>query len=160
MMHRNRGYFAIGVEHPKNQDNIGTLMRSAFCFDAGLMFTIGRRFPKQCTDNVKSWRHIPIIEYADVLDFEAHIPYACVPIGVELTDDARPLETFTHPERAIYLLGPEDGSLSKAAQAICRDIVQINVRYCLNLAVAGSILLYDRSMKAASICKESPVCKE
>lgn len=145
---KGRGYFALGVERPKHADNIGTLLRSAVCFDAAFLYTVGRRFPKQASDTVRSWRHTPIIEFADVEDWHAHLPFDCVPVGVELVEGARPLESYTHPQRAIYLLGPEDGSLSRAAQDVCREIVQIDTRYCLNLAAAGTVLLYDRCAKA------------
>ncbi len=142
-----RGYFGIGVERPKGSDNYGTMLRSAFCFDAAYIYTVGRRFPKQCSDTTQSWRHVPAFEYADVADWAAHIPYDAVPIGVELSDRAKPLETFTHPERAVYILGPEDGSLSREAQLVCRDVVQIDTRFCLNVASAATVLLYDRNMK-------------
>lgn len=150
---RSRGYFAIGVERPKNEDNIGTLLRSAVCFDAAFMFTVGRRFPRQASDTLRSWRHTPIMEYDNVADWHAHIPYDCVPVGVEISDRARPLETFVHPERAIYILGPEDGSLSREAQLACAHVVQIETRYCLNLAVAGSVLLYDRHAKRGPVAQ-------
>ena len=63
---RSRGYFGIGVERPKTPANIGTLWRSATCFDASFIFTIGRRFPEQSSDTTKTWRHIPKMEYRDV----------------------------------------------------------------------------------------------
>lgn len=142
-----RGYFGIGVERPKTADNVGTLMRSAMCFDAAFTFTIGRRCPKQASDTLRSWKHVPTFDYRDVQDWREHIPYDCIPIGVELSDNAVPLERFSHPHRAVYILGPEDGSLSRAAQEVCRDIVQIDTRFCLNLAAAGTVLLYDRNKK-------------
>lgn len=142
------GYFGVGVERPKTTANVGTLWRSAVCFDAAFTFTIGRRCPTQASDTVHSVRHIPTHEYADVADWRAHIPYDCAPIGVELVDGAVALESFVHPPRAVYLLGPEDGTLSKAAREACAAVVQIDSRFCLNLAVAGSIVLYDRAAKA------------
>ena len=60
---------------------------------------------------------------------------------------ARDLGTYCHPERAIYLLGGEDKTISEEAQQICTSIVKFNSKFCLNVAVAGSIVLYDRSTK-------------
>lgn len=147
---RSRGYFGIGIERSKTEANVGTLWRSAFAFGASFVFTIGRRYPRQSSDTTESWRHIPLLEYADVDDFRAHIPYDCQVIGVELLDGAGALETFTHPQRAIYLLGPEDGSLSRRAQSLCQHIVRFDTDYCLNVAAAGTVVMYDRNAKAAA----------
>lgn len=142
-----RGYFGIGVERSKTEANIGTLWRSAFALGADFIFTIGRRYPKQASDTTQAWRHIPLLEYEDVDDFRKHIPYDCPVVGVEITETAKSLETYTHPQRAIYLLGPEDGSLSKAAQEICLHIIKFDSRVCLNVASAGTIVMYDRNLK-------------
>lgn len=55
-----RGYFGIGVYHPKNVINIGTLWRSANCFGADFLFTIGHRYKHQGSDTLKTYRHIPL----------------------------------------------------------------------------------------------------
>ena len=142
-----RGYFGIGVERSKVAANVGTLWRSAYSLGASFIFTIGRRYPPQCTDVVKAWRHIPLLEYVDVEDFHRHIPYDCQVVGVEILPIAQALETFHHPQRAIYLLGPEDGSLSRAALDLCQAVVQFDSAYCLNVAAAGTVVLYDRRAK-------------
>lgn len=143
-----RGYYGIGVERSKTPANVGTLWRSAYSLGASFIFTIGRRYPRQASDVTETWRHIPLYEYADVTDFAEHRPYDCQVIGVELHPEARPLETFTHPHRAIYLLGPEDGSISKGALALCQHLVQFDSTYCLNVAAAGTVVMYDRQAKA------------
>lgn len=153
-----KGFFAIGIEHSKVSANVGTLMRSAVCFGASYVFVIGARYPRQCSDTVKSWRHVPLFEYADIEDFNDHRPIDVPLIGVELADGAKPLETFAHPDRAIYLLGPEDGSLSLKAQGFCQSLVKFNSRFCLNVAAAGSVVLYDRTAKSSTpLMAERPV---
>jgi tRNA G18 (ribose-2'-O)-methylase SpoU len=142
-----RGWCAIGIERAKTEANLGTLWRSAVCMDAAYVFTIGKRFRRECTDVPKSWRKMPVFSFNDLDDFLEHRPYDVPLVGVELTDSARPLETYTHPERALYLLGPEDGSLSQTAQAHCQHILSFDSKYCLNVATAGSIVLYDRQTK-------------
>ena len=142
-----RGYFGIGVERSKTEANVGTLWRSAFALGAAFIFTIGRRYPKQATDTTQSWRHIPLLEYPDLADFLAHRPMDSQLVGVELCEQADALETFQHPQRAIYLLGPEDGSLSSAALGACQYVVQFESRYCLNVAAAGTVVMYDRQTK-------------
>lgn len=142
-----RGYYGIGIERSKTEANVGTLWRSAYNLGASFIFTIGRRYPKQATDTTESWKHIPLLEYIDIADFRSHVPYNCQIIGVELAERARPLETFVHPERAVYILGPEDGSLSKDTQSLCQHVVKFNSKYCLNVAAAGTVVMYDRQMK-------------
>lgn len=143
-----RGYFGIGIENGKTERNIGTLWRSAHCFGAAFIFTIGARYLKQPTDTTKAWLHVPLYEYQDFHDFNKYKPIDSELVGIELDTKATPLETFIHPERALYLLGPEDGSISFAAQENCDYIVQIGSKYCLNVAIAGSIVMYDRNMKS------------
>lgn len=145
-----RGYFGIGIERSKSEVNVGTLWRSAYNLGASFIFTIGRRYPKQASDTTQSWRHIPLLEYSNVEDFRNHIPFDCIPIAIELTSDAKSIRDFKHPERAVYILGPEDGSISKALQDICKTVICIESKYCLNVAVAGSIIMYDRQVKNAS----------
>lgn len=142
-----RGWCAIGIERGKDPKNLGTLWRSAVCFGATYVFTIGYRFKRESSDTPKSWRKLPCFSYEDFDDFASHRPYDVPLVGVELADDAKPLESFTHPERALYLLGPEDGSLSSEAQALCQQLVAFRSLYCVNVATAGSIVLYDRQTK-------------
>jgi tRNA (guanosine-2'-O-)-methyltransferase len=140
-----RGYFGIGVERAKTLENLGTLWRSAACLGANFVFTVGDRYHRDPTDTIKSWRHLPYWRFDSWDDFRT--PYDCITIGVELVEDAKPLERFAHPARCVYVLGPEDGSLSKAALERCQDVVRFSSRYCLNVAVAGSVVLYDRQAK-------------
>lgn len=142
-----RGYCGIGVQKIKTPANVGTLWRSAVCFGADFAFTVGRRYNREPADTVASYRHLPMWHFADTEDFLAHMPYDCQLVGVELHPHARALETFQHPEHAIYILGPEDGNLSEQIVEHCQHLVRVNTAYCLNVAVCGSIVLYDRIMK-------------
>jgi tRNA G18 (ribose-2'-O)-methylase SpoU len=146
-----RGFFAIGIEHPKTSVNVGTLWRSAAIFDAAFLFTIGRRFPRQASDTLKSWRHTPMFEFQSVDDLVDHLPHSTPLVGVEIDDRAKSLAGFHHPERACYLLGAEDGGLKHQTRERCHALVQIPTPrpFCLNVATAGSLLLYDRVSQTA-----------
>jgi tRNA (guanosine-2'-O-)-methyltransferase len=145
-----RGYFGIGIENHKTVSNLGTLWRSANIFNAGFIFTIARRYEKQCSDTLKTDRHIPLYNYKNLSAFYDHLPYNCQLVGVELVESSVSLTGFKHPERAIYLLGAEDHGLSKQALGMCHKVVQIPTakELCLNVAVAGSLVMYDRFQKA------------
>lgn len=142
-----RGYFGIGIENAKTEFNVGTLWRTAQSLGASYIFTVGRRYSRQASDTTDASKHIPLYHFASFDAFYAHIPYNCMLVGIEITPLARPIDYFTHPERAVYLLGAEDHGLSKRAMSKCHAIVTIPGKYCLNVAVAGSIVMYDRLSK-------------
>jgi tRNA(Leu) C34 or U34 (ribose-2'-O)-methylase TrmL len=66
---------------------------------------------------------------------------------VELVDGARSLPEYTHPDRALYIFGPEDGSLDKEIRDWCEDVVYIPTQGCMNLAATVNVVLYDRMAK-------------
>ena len=139
--------FAIGIENVKHGVNLGTLLRSAYNLGASLVFTVGRRYERQHSDTVKAYRHIPLLHFIDWDDYKRHAPFDWIPIAVEVSLNAVDLRDFVHPKSASYLLGPEDGSLSREAMALAKIIVTIPSRLCLNVSVAGSLVMYDRCLK-------------
>lgn len=142
-----RGYFGVGIENTKTVGNVGTLWRTAYTFDAAFIFTIGRRYVPQCSDTVQAWRHTPLFTYPTFADFCVNLPHDCQLVGVERAVQAQPLEAFTHPQRCVYLLGAEDHGLSSDALSRCHRVIQLPGRFCLNVAVAGSIVLYHRHVQ-------------
>lgn len=144
-----RGFATIGVYQPKTEANVGTLWRTAFAFGVALVFTVGRRYQRQASDTVATPRHVPLLHFSSMADLREHLPHGTPLIGVELTDEATPVRAFHHPERAAYLLGAEDHGLSPAVLAMCHRIVVLPGRHCLNVAVAGSLILYDRWLRGA-----------
>lgn len=146
-----RGYFAIGVYHAKTEVNIGTLWRSASAFGAAFVFTVGARYRKQAADTTKTDRHTPLFHFTDMDDLLSHLPNGCPLVAVELLDKATPLNRFTHLERDCFLLGAEDHGLPPEVIAKChRKVVIPHAAQCLNVAVAGSIVMYDRAAKGAA----------
>lgn len=143
----NRGYFEVGIYHGKTPANVGTLWRSAFQMGASGIFTIGRRYPKQASDTVQAYRHIPLRDFATFDDFLAAQPYDCQLVAVEM--GGTPLSSFTHPERCIYLLGAEDHGLPAEVLAKCQRRVSLpSIRTnSFNVSVAGSLVMYDRMVK-------------
>jgi tRNA G18 (ribose-2'-O)-methylase SpoU len=143
-----RGYCGIGIMAGKTEQNVGTLWRSANLLEASFIFTIGGRYRRQCSDTMQTPRHIPLWEFEDFESFCHSRPAGCGLVGIELDERARPLEGFCHPPRAIYLLGAEDVGLPSEVLECCESIVQLPGRHSLNVAVAGSIVLYDRLSKS------------
>lgn len=139
-----RGFAGIGLFNPKSPINVGGAMRAAWCYDAAFVAMTGIRFKKAPTDTFASWRHIPTFRTDDLLSV---VPYGCVPVAVDLIEGATPLPEYEHPQRALYIFGPEDGTLGKAITSSCRDVIAIPMRGCSNLAATVNVVLYDRMVK-------------
>lgn len=142
-----RGFFGIGICHGKTKANLGTLWRSADLLGAAFVFTVGARYKQQSSDTTKAWRHVPLHHYETVDDLVRHLPHSCPLVGIELDERAIELSGFSHPERAAYLLGAEDHGLTKDEIAACHSLVQLPGRYSMNVAAAGTVVMYDRHVK-------------
>ncbi len=143
----NRGFFEIGIFHGKTEVNLGTLWRSAYQLGAAGIFTIGRRYKTQSSDTTKTWRHIPLRQYVSIDQLIETLPNSCPLVGIEMGGSV--LSSFAHPERACYLLGAEDHGLPDNVAERCHHLVSIESMRTtsFNVAVAGSIVMYDRMVK-------------
>lgn len=140
-----RGYAAIGLCHPKTEANVGSVLRAAHCYGASLVVSSGERIkPTVATNTPQAHRHIPYLQVEAILDA---CPYDCIPVVVELEPGSTPIQDFSHPERAFYILGPEDGSVPPSVSERCPLHVYIPTRYCMNLAATANVILFDRMMK-------------
>ena len=142
-------FFGIGIQNGKTPENLGVLWRSAQNMGASFIFTIGNRYAKQASDTHNAVKSMPYYHYKTFEDFLQHIPKGARIVGVELDDSAISLENFEHPRRCVYLLGAEDHGLSKKAIESSHFLVKFNSTLSLNVAVAGSIVMYDRNLAKA-----------
>lgn len=136
--------------------NLGNMMRSAHAFGASFTFTVGATYNalEARADTSKSQQHLPHYDWR-TLD-EMTLPKGCKLVGVELVEEAIDLPSFRHPLRAAYVLGPERGSLSAPLLARCDYVVKIPTHFCINVAMAGAIVMYDR-VKTLARFAERPV---
>jgi tRNA G18 (ribose-2'-O)-methylase SpoU len=148
-----RGFFEIGIYHGKTVANVGTLWRSAYQLGASGIFTVGQRYSRQASDTVKAYKHVPLRTYLNFDALISGLPYSCPIVAVEM--GGRSLPSFFHPERAVYLLGAEDSGIPASVLARCHHVVSlpsINTN-SYNVAVAGSIVMFDRQAKAGAFQK-------
>ena len=138
-------FFGIGIQNGKTPENLGVLWRSAQNLGASFIFTIGNRYAKQASDTHNAVKSMPYYHYENFQEFFKNIPKGTRIVGVEMTENAMLLEDFEHPRRCVYLLGAEDHGLTKEAINESHFLVQFPSKYSLNVAVAGSIVLYDRT---------------
>jgi tRNA G18 (ribose-2'-O)-methylase SpoU len=153
-----RGYFGVGAERISKALNLGNLMRTAHGFGASFTFTIGATYQalEARADTSKGQGHLPHYNWSAA--GEIALPQGCKLVGIELIDEAIPLPSFRHPLRAAYVLGPERGSLSAELLDRCDHVVRIPTRFCINVAVAGAIVMYDRVLSLAPFA-ERPVAE-
>jgi len=144
-----RGYACVGLVNPKSSINVGSALRICGNFGVALLAISGKRFAKYkhaCTDTMAAYRHMPLMEADDMHDL---LPFDCIPIAVELSDDATSLVPFSHPERAFYIFGPEDGDVPPSVRKWCAKTIYVPTWHCMNLAVSIGVILYDRLAKGA-----------
>lgn len=144
-----RNYFGIGIVCGKTPENLGTLWRSAEQLGAAFIFTVGARYKRQSADTLKTWQSIPLFQYQTVQELRCNL-YDCRLVAVEM--GGVPLPVYRHPARCVYLLGSEDNGLSRAARDLCVEQIAIpSARQAsYNVAVAGSIVMYDRWVRGAA----------
>lgn len=140
-----RGFFGIGVEGVGNAANVGSLFRSAHAFGAAFVFTVAADYTRRkgrAADTSDTPGELPFYDMPDVESLI--LPQGVRLVGVEITEDAHELPSFRHPPQAAYVLGRERGSLTPAMIERCEAVVKIPTRFSLNLAIAGTLVMYDR----------------
>lgn len=140
-----KGYFAVGAEGISKPMNLGALMRTANAFGASFVFSVNaedRTKAAYKSDTSRTFKTVPYYQWDSIGDIV--MPRECQMVGVELTEDAVELPEFKHPRMAAYVLGPERGSLSPEMQARCAHIIKIPTKFCINVSLAGALVMYDR----------------
>lgn len=140
-----RGYCGIGLDNPKSDVNVGSALRAAGIYGASFVAASGGRWTSAKTDTMKHYRHLPLLRPDNLRDL---LPFDCVPVAVDLIDDATSLVEYKHPERAFYIFGAEDATLGDRIISWCRDTVYVPTNGCMNLAATVNVVLYDRLAKS------------
>lgn len=152
-----RGYFGIGVQEISKEANVGALARTAHAFGASFFFAVAPSVDihkMRASDTSDAFDHLPYYQYATPEEID--LPKGCQLVGVEFVEDSVPLPAFRHPVRAAYILGPEMGSLSPEILERCDHVVKIPMKFCVNVGVAGALIMYDRMISMGKFA-ERPV---
>lgn len=142
-----KNFYGVAIMHPKNENNVGSLLRTAHLLNCDFICIIGKRYETQASDTSKIKQNVPFLEFESFDEFQKYRP-SCELMAVELSPQASLLNThYVHPRNAIYLLGAEDYGIPQKYLNKCNRIIQLYGEYSMNVAVAGSIVLYDRFVK-------------
>ncbi len=146
--HYRRGLrsMAIAGWNTSKEHNVGTLVRTAHAVAAQEVVLVGdREWNIEAAKTAQDFTDVTILEDETAfLDHVRNRNWSLV--AVELDDRAVSLFEAEYPPNPCFLLGAErDGlpqSLIDAAEVVVQ-IPQWGLVPCLNLAVAGSIVMYD-----------------
>lgn len=145
---------SIGLVNPKSPHNVSSVMRSAGNFSVDSVFYTGKRYPRALMRNPdlpdmhrKVGQTIPLSEVVSITDaLSENMSLVCV----ELVENAVSLPDYQHPENALYVFGPEDGSLTQDIIDAADAVIYIPTIKSMNLAASVNVVLYDRLAKSAS----------
>lgn len=144
---------AVALCNPKYPRNVGAVLRACSCFGIKQLWFSGNRVPlKADGKGYRLPREFRMKEYNEVelrnFDyFFEQFDRDVTPIAVELRQNSELLPQFTHPEKALYIFGPEDGSINQVMLRHCHRFVVIPTAHCVNLSAAVYLILYDRMSK-------------
>jgi len=157
---------AVLLINPKTPFNVGSVIRACSIFGVPWLRWTGTRVTKaqrSCAGSAKPRlpREERLKDYLGVdwrVDEHAlddFIAEGLTPVCVEVREAAEMLDEFVHPPRAVYIFGPEDGSVPKGVLTVCHRFVRIRTanRTPLNLAAAVNVVLHDRYCKGGGLMR-------
>jgi tRNA(Leu) C34 or U34 (ribose-2'-O)-methylase TrmL len=144
---------AVLMYNPRYPHNVGAAVRASSCFGIGQVWIAnGLRMATQVWTSQRLPREERMKGFSDVDMILEDRPFDqfdrdVTPVAVELLQGAENLFQFEHPEKPLYVFGPEDGSIPSSVRGLCHRRVFLPTRHCTNLGAAVYLLLYDRAFK-------------
>ena len=142
---------SVILDNPKYAQNVGMVQRLCSCYGVKQLWWTGERvsldiekrdrLPRE--ERMKGYKDVELIQYDRPFDMFAD----AVPVAIEVRENSENLIQFEHPDNAIYVFGPEDGSIKSVFMQHCHRFVIIPTQHCLNLATAVATVMYDRQYK-------------
>jgi tRNA(Leu) C34 or U34 (ribose-2'-O)-methylase TrmL len=142
---------AVALINPKFPHNVGGVLRACAAFGVPQLWITGQRAEWESLKRLPREERMRI--YKDQVELiRDERPFDqfgkdVTPVAIEVDPTAEILTNFEHPENALYVFGPEDGTLARGIKVKCHRFVIIPSDHCLNLASAVSCVLMHRRMQ-------------
>lgn len=150
----------IGLTDPKSPSNVGSVVRAAGCYQADKILYTGVRYARAAKfqTDTKNLRQKIALEHVDSLldNIADDVDIVCV----DLIEGATPLPDYQHPKKALYIFGPEDGTISQQVINKANAVVYVPTIGCMNLAASVNVVLYDRLSKQNNIIANDELIKQ
>lgn len=140
----------IALTNPKYARNVGGAVRACSCWGVDELIWSGNRVlhPEEWDSDERIPREMRMFDvkltrsdkFKDIIRLTG-----LTPVAIEFMPTAENLFDFQHPENAIYIFGPEDGSIPSTILQHCHRFVKINTRHCLNLTSAINCVMLHRA---------------
>lgn len=141
---------AVVLIDPKFPPNVAQAVRNASAFGVSQVWysgqrvsLTGRRLPRE--ERMKGYEGVTLINHDDPLTPLLAACPGAVPVAIEVRPGSESLWDFEHPTGAVYVFGPEDGSLEGPVLKRCHRFVIIPSLHCLNLANSVCLTLGARA---------------
>lgn len=135
---------AFVLTNPKNAYNVAAVVRAASAYGINQVFFTGsrvsldpakgERLPRE--ERMKGYKEVDLVNSDYWFD---SMPTGVVPVAIEVRPGSQQLPDFEHPENAVYVFGPEDGSIDQQTLRLCHHFVFIPTKHCLNLSQAVNV---------------------
>ena len=149
----NPAKISIGLLNPKSPENVASVLRAAANYRVNNVLYTGKRYPRAAKLNPntvdmsrKISRNIVITGVDDLIE---ETPDDLKIICVEFAENAIALPQFSHPHDALYVFGPEDGTISQDIIDKANAVVYVPTVGCMNLSATVNVVLYDRLAKSS-----------
>jgi len=143
----------IGLLNPKSPENVASVLRAAGNYRVNSVFYTGTRYPRAarlnpCTVDMsrKVSKDITITDVEHLID---DTPDDLDIVCIEFAENAIALPAYQHPHDALYIFGPEDGTISQNIIDRADAVVYVPTVGCMNLAATVNVVLYDRLAKSS-----------
>lgn len=145
--------------NPKFPHNIGAALRACACYGVPKLRWTGPRMDRELDklsripreERMKGYKHVHFGRNDKAVD-----ELGGTPVCVEVNSSHQNILTFEHPDDAVYVFGPEDGSVPDGMRSCCHHFVFLPMLNCANLSVAVATTLAYRLAYFEKIGRYSP----
>jgi tRNA G18 (ribose-2'-O)-methylase SpoU len=136
--------FAVCFENWTNDFNMATGIRNANAFNAREVFYLGiKRWDRRGAVGVHNYTEVQFL--SDMEDFKK-LGERYVIVGVDNVPGSVPIDSYPWAKNSLLVFGEEGVGLTPGIQALCKDIVHINMYGSVrsfNCGTASGIAMYS-----------------